>query len=218
MSTTVSHSTSAPARPPHSPLGALLRGLAAGALASAAQEIFFRTTTKLATAAPEGVLEPPDPEQATESPTETVARRAAEMTRHELPIDKGRAGRMVHYAFGSAWGGAYGLSAATYPALTGPAGGGVFGVLVWAVSVGMILPAFRLTAWPQRYPPRYHAYEIAAHIAYGAALGLAFDALTPRRWRLRDVTLVRASDAPAAIESPPMRIHAPDMLEAGAGI
>ena len=216
MPTTQSQCAAA-SRAPHSPLGALLRGLAAGALASAAQEVFFRATGKLAPAPPEGVFEPPEPEQATEPPTETVARRAAELTRRELPIDQRHAGRMVHYAFGSAWGAAYGLSAATYPALTGAAGGAAFGAVVWAVSEGLILPAFRLSAWPQRYPLGVHAYSIAAHLAYGGALGLAFDALTPRRG-LRDETLVRASDAPAEPPPPPMRIHAPDMLEAGAGI
>lgn len=211
-----STSGSAPDRAPLSPLGALVRGIAAGAIASAAQDLFFRATAKVAPHTTERVLEPPEPEQREEQATETVARRVAELTQRDLPVDKESAARVVHYAFGSSWGGAYGLSAATYPALVGPLGGAAFGVLVWAASDSFLLPAFKLAAWPHRYPLRVHAYAIAAHLAYGAALGLAFDAMTPRRGRLRE-TLVRASDVPRT-DTHPLRVHAPDMIEAGAGI
>ncbi|AKF08807.1 DUF6789 family protein [Sandaracinus amylolyticus] len=197
-----------------SPLGSVVRGLAAGILGSAAQDVFFALTSRIAPKPPEGVFVPPEPEQLEESAPETVARRAAALLQRPLPVDKARAGHAVHYAFGGAWGAAYGATAATFPKASGPIGGAAFGMLVWVASNDLLLPAFKLAAWPTHYPVRSHLYAIAAHLAYGAVMGAALDKLTPKKPAAN--LIVHASERPP--EPVHMRTHAPDMLEAGAGI
>ncbi|MCA1663202.1 MAG: DUF1440 domain-containing protein, partial [Myxococcales bacterium] len=89
------------------------------------------------------------------------------------PLDehaKARLGNVVHYAFGAAWGGLYGLVRASYPRLWRPSGVAAFSVAVWLASDNLILPLFKLAAWPHRYPVRSHAYAIAAHLAYGTGV------------------------------------------------
>jgi hypothetical protein len=161
-----------------SPLGAFCGGLAAGLVGSLAQSLFFASTKRLAPKPPAGVFEPAEPEQAGEAPTQTVARRVAEQLVRRGPLEHPQAaGQLVHLAFGSAWGGAYGLVAATLPS-TGTLRGGVgFGLLVWLVSDDILLPAFRLSAWPHHYPVKSHLYAIAAHAVYGAAVAGTFAAL-----------------------------------------
>ncbi|UJR78625.1 DUF6789 family protein [Sandaracinus amylolyticus] len=197
-----------------SPLGSLVRGVAAGIIGSAAQDVFFALTSRVAPKPPEDAFVPPEPEQLEESAPETVARRAAALMQRPLPVDKARAGHAVHYAFGGAWGAAYGATAAMVPKVAGPLGGAAFGALVWVASNDLLLPAFRLAAWPIHYPVRSHLYAIAAHVAYGAAMGIAIQKLTPKK--PAPSLIVHTSErAPEPVH---MRAHAPDMLEAGAGI
>lgn len=183
------------------PLGALVRGLVAGALGSAAQNVFFRATKGLAPSSEAASFEPPEPEQRDEQPTQTVARRFAEgLMQRELPISKERAGQLVHYAFGAGWGALYGLAASSAPALATPAGAAGYGVFVWAASDDLILPAFRLSAGPRAYPLANHAYAIAAHLVYGGAVLLAFEAMRPRGERRRLRELARSPARPRELE------------------
>lgn len=166
------------------PLGALVRGFVAGAVGSLGQDLFFAATKKIAPSSGSTPFEPPESEQQDEQATETVARRAFEgLMQRELPIEEAKAGRAVHYAFGAGWGGLYGLSAASAPTLATPAAGAAFGLLVWGASDDLLLPAFKLAAWPKHYPAKVHAYAIAAHLVYGAVTWLAFSALRPRNER-----------------------------------
>ena len=161
-------------RPP-SPLQALSLGLLAGLAGCVAQDLFFALTKRIAPRTPKDAFDPPEPEQDTETATQTVARRAVEKLARRGPLrDKARAGRIVHYGFGSSWGGAYGLVAGSIPGAAGPVGGAVFGLAVWATSDNLLLPAFRVAAWPKDYPIRVHAYAVAAHVVYGTAVWAAF--------------------------------------------
>lgn len=163
------------------PLGALFRGLVAGAIGSAAQSLFLAATKKIAPSSSSESFHPPEPEQENEQSTETIARRVFEgLMQRELPIDKSTAGQAVHFGFGAGWGALYGLTAASAPSLATPLGGAGFGLAVWAVSDDLLLPAFKLSDWPQRYPLKNHAYAIAAHLVYGAAVWLAFARMRPR--------------------------------------
>jgi uncharacterized membrane protein YagU involved in acid resistance len=167
-----------------SPLGALGCGLVAGVAGSLATELFFAITSKIAPAPPEDAFQPPEPEQRQETATQTVARRTVEGLLRRGPVEhKERAGRIVHYAFGAAWGGLYGLLATRSRRLEEPLGALGFGLAVWMASDNLILPVFRLAAWPHAYPVKSHAYAIAAHVVYGAAVWGAFEAL--QRLRLR---------------------------------
>jgi hypothetical protein len=144
------------------------------------QSLFFRVTAKLTPKTPAGAFTPPEREQQNESALETVARRAVEKLAQRGPLDaadKQRAAQVVHYGFGAAWGGLYGLLRASYPRLWSPAGIAELSLGVWMVGDNVILPAFKLAAWPHRYPLRSHAYALAAHLAYGAGVAATLEVI-----------------------------------------
>lgn len=164
------------------PLGAVLRGVVAGLAGSAAQDVFFAATRSITPGQPRDAFDPPEAQQLSEQPTETVARRLAEglAARGSLPPDAKRiAGRAVHYGFGGGWGAVYGLLRESVPTPRGAACGAAFGAGVWFVSDNAILPAFRLAGGPQRYPLKNHAYALAAHLVYGTVVQGVYEALRP---------------------------------------
>jgi uncharacterized membrane protein YagU involved in acid resistance len=162
-----------------SPLGALGAGLVGGFLGALAQNVFFASTKKLAPASDAPAFEPAEPEQAFETATHTVARRVTEQLARRGPLEHGeRAAQLVHLAFGSGWGGVYGLIAASLPRPRTLKSGLIFGMTVWLISDDILLPVFRLSAWPHRYPVKTHLYAIAAHAAYGLTVSSSYAALT----------------------------------------
>src|SRR5512132_601151 len=95
------------------PLGALARGLVAGAVGSAVQSLFFKATARLQPQPPKDVFQPPDEQQAGEMAMGTVARRVVEGLARRGPIteaQKKAGGQIVHFAYGAAWGGLWGLA------------------------------------------------------------------------------------------------------------
>lgn len=166
----------------HSPsarLGSFIAGLVAGAVGSFAQSLFFEATRKLAPKTPERAFDAPEPQQRDETSTQTVARRFVEGFMARPLTHKELGGQLVHYAFGAAWGGVYGLVHGPRPAFRGPLGALAFSTLVWGISDNLILPAFKIAAWPQAYPAATHAYALGAHLAYGAAVWGAYELLRP---------------------------------------
>jgi len=141
------------------------------------QSLFFMATQRWM---PKPTRLPPElgkPEQEArdESNLETVARRTTEGLMQRGPIDAGTkaaAGSIVHYAFGAAWGGLYGLARET--ANVSPLG---FGALVWMASDNLLLPTFRLAAWPARYSLKEHHYALQAHFVYGLSTAAAYAVL-----------------------------------------
>lgn len=179
-----------------SPLGALCAGLAAGFAGALAQSLFFAATRKVAPAPSPDAFTPVEPEQRSELPTQTVARRVTEQLAQRPPLEHPQgAAQAVHLGFGSAWGALYGLAAGTLPRLGTLQGGLGFGMVVWLVSDDLLLPAFRLSAWPHRYPVKGHLYAIAAHAVYGAIVASTFAALgraaTPATAALGSLWLTR---------------------------
>jgi hypothetical protein len=167
------------------PLEALVYGAIAGAVGSLAQNLFFKATRKVAPTPPEDAFDPPEAEQASEQPTQTVARRVVEDLMERGPISdeqKEESLAIVHFPFGSAWGAAYGLLRESVPALDPVAAAIGTGTVVWAVSDNLILPAFQLAGWPQAYPVKNHLYAWAAHLVYGSAVWGAYELLRGRPW------------------------------------
>lgn len=112
---------------------------------------------------------------------ERVAAAAAEslagreLTRREQ--DAG--GTLVHYAYGTLTGAAYGLAAEYAPAAT--AGLGLpFGMAVWLGADELVVPALGLSKPAEDYPPSVHAYSIASHLVYGLTTELVRAALRRR--------------------------------------
>lgn len=162
-----------------SPLAALCGGFAAGLVGCLAQDAFFALTKRLTPSATTDAFRPPEPQQADEFPTQTIARRVVEGLVQRGPlVRKERAGRFVHYAFGTAWGGVYGIIAGSVPSLLTLKGGVVFGLLVWAVSDDILLPWFKVAAWPQHYPVKNHLYAMSAHAVFGAVASASFVGLS----------------------------------------
>jgi uncharacterized membrane protein YagU involved in acid resistance len=86
------------------------------------------------------------------------------------------AGRLVHLAYGAAWGMLYGLLQATYrrpPA----ASGATYGLVVWLVGPVFLVPTMRLMGKPSEEPAARSVALIAGHLVYGVALATAFEAL-----------------------------------------
>jgi hypothetical protein len=192
------------------PLGAFVRGLAAGAIGAAGQSLFFAATRRWAptpTKLPRQLRKPEQKAQS-ESSVQTVARRAVEGLMKRGPLeeaDKARAGTAVHYIFGSLWGGVYALCRESFR--TSPT---LFGATVWAASDNLLLPAFRVAAWPQHYSLEEHHYALQAHFAYGLATASAYALL-------RDLGPVPLKVLPALVglqawaywlRTPPMRLLA----------
>ena len=162
-----------------SPLAAFTEGLVAGLAGALAQEVFFALTKRITPPNPKAAFTPPESLQRDETATQTFARRVVEDLAQRGPVRHPvLAGELVHYAYGSAWGGLYGIAAGSLPKLRSVKGGALFGLFVWAVSDDVLLPAFKLSAWPQDYPLKNHAYAIAAHLVYGAAASASLNALT----------------------------------------
>jgi hypothetical protein len=86
----------------------------------------------------------------------------------------------VHYGFGAAWGGLYGLIRESSHLMRGPLGAALFGTGVWGIAENLILPAFRLSPWPNRFPPKVHAYAWLAHLVYAGGVWGTYLLLSPR--------------------------------------
>ena len=171
-----------------SPLGALARGMIAGAVGAGAQSIFF----KLVKAPPPS--KPPagegKPEGDDTSALQAMAGRTVEgLMKRPLP-DEAKPGvaSAIHYLFGAMWGGLYGLARESLPAFPPP----LFGAAVWMLGDNLLLPAFRLAAWPHRYGLREHRYALQAHFAYGLATAGSYAVL-------RDLGPLPLSAVPAMV-------------------
>lgn len=143
------------------------------------QGLFLKLTAKLAPAMPKDAFTPPEPEQHNELPAQTVARRLAQAAgRGPLtPEQKERGEYLVHLGFGSLWGAVYGLQRESLETMKRPAGIILYSTGVWAVSEHLLLPAFKLAAWPNRYPLKVHGYYWAAHLLYGASVAASYHLL-----------------------------------------
>lgn len=92
--------------------------------------------------------------------------------------EDGRSGLALaaHFAFGAMAGGAYGPIARTRPASPALAGIG-FGLMVWVSQYLGVLPAAGVLSNAKDHPARRNALMIAAHVVWGASLGLIADRL-----------------------------------------
>jgi hypothetical protein len=149
------------------PLGAIARGLLAGTAGAAAQSLFFRATQRWA---PKPTKLPPEetkPEGDDVSALHALATRVGEgvLKRPMTDEQKSRAATAVHYLFGAGWGAVYALCRESF----GRVSPVLFGGAVWVASDNLLLPAFRLAAWPTRYSLQEHHYAVQAHAAFGLA-------------------------------------------------
>jgi hypothetical protein len=154
------------------PLEAILYGAVAGAIGSLTHSLFFRATRKIA------------PRRPGDPPTQVLARRVIEGVSHHPLTESGKraGGKVVAYTYGTLWGMIYGLAREAFPAIGTWPGTAAYGTVVFGISNDLLLPAFKLSEWPTKVPPRAHIYALASHLAYGAAVCSAYEALRARPW------------------------------------
>ena len=87
---------------------------------------------------------------------------------------------LAHFGYGAAAGAVYAPIADNVP-LPGPFKGVIFGLIVWVVSYLGLLPALGILRPATRQPRRRTALMIAAHVVWGAALGMLTDMIRPRQ-------------------------------------
>jgi hypothetical protein len=112
--------------------------------------------------------EPEENSEEQDDATEKLASAISEnVFGHELDkSEKESEGAVVHYAFGAAMGGVYGIAAEVVPEAS--AGLGVpFGAVFWLTADEMAVPLLGLAKPPTEYPLSTHAYALASHLVYG---------------------------------------------------
>jgi hypothetical protein len=156
------------------PLGALVRGLMAGAIGAGVRSLFFLATRRWAPepTRPQPGGAGPEPEAPDETNLQTVARRLTEDMMQRGPVSperKTRASSAAPYLFGAAWGGLYGLCRESFR--VSPLG---FGAAVW------------VTGEKERH------YALQARLVYGLSTAAAYAFL-------RDLGPVPLSTVPAML-------------------
>jgi hypothetical protein len=155
------------------PIAALVRGLAAGVIGTAAMTAAQVLPSKLKSSEDtSGGQEnsPRDPWEEAPVPA-LVAKRIAEGVFHKevspdlIPVLT----NAMHWGYGTTWGAVYGL---THARTSGrPLRNGVmFGVAVWALSYVQLVP-MGLYEPPWKYSPKELASDVGYHLAYGAGVG-----------------------------------------------
>jgi len=164
----------------HSPLGAVGRGLLAG-LAGTAAMTAYQTLASMRKGSSLGEAVAPEPaEEWSEAPAPgQVGYRFLHglFQKDVSPQRSTLLTNVVHWAYGTAWGGLYGLaegSAETHPLIAG----GAFGSLVFA-NAYVALPAMGLYQPPWTYDAKTLAKDWSYHLVYGTTTALAFRALEP---------------------------------------
>ena len=87
------------------------------------------------------------------------------------PDEKEPAGSLVHYLFGAAAGGVYGMLAEKTPAAW-IGFGTLFGSVLWFLADEVAVPALHLSKSPREYPLSTHSSALASHLVYGATTEL----------------------------------------------
>ena len=145
----------------HGPLGSLVRGVAAGAAGTAAMTAAQTAYYKATGSEPSG------------TPAEVAKRLIGGVLQRPVPEDRdGLLNNVMHWAYGTGWGGLLGLAAAGRR----PGAGVLFGLTVWGASL-VELPAMQLAPPVWEYDPKTIASDVGFHLVYGMAAAAAYRAL-----------------------------------------
>lgn len=158
------------------PLAAVARGVAAGvvgtALMTANQELY----AKLQPAPESPEEEPKDPWDEAPMPAQ-VGKRISEGLFHKSvsPDQIPLLTNVMHWAYGTGWGAAYGLVGGSLAASRPVRHGLLFGAGVMAMSYVQLVPMGIYQA-PWKYSPADLAPELAFHLVYGVGVASGFRA------------------------------------------
>jgi hypothetical protein len=149
------------------PIGAIARGLVAGAAGTAAM-----TAAQTADLKATGGESSSTPGEVGRRISEGVLQR--EVSDDEMPV----LNNVMHWAYGTSWGPLYGIVAGSRRRADRPRGL-AFGLVVWGASL-VHLPAMKLAPPVWEYPPQSLASEVGFHVVYGVAAGAAWSLLDRR--------------------------------------
>ena len=166
---------------PMSPLGAVVRGLVAGAVGTAAMDlVWYRRYQRgggedgfVAWEFSKGLRSWDD----APAPALVGRRLVTGLLQRELPPSRARlTSNVTHWAYGMGWGSLHGIVAGT----VGPRRvwyGIPFGAAVWASSY-VVLPAAGLYKPIWQYDARTLARDLSAHVAFGMGSAVSFAAMS----------------------------------------
>lgn len=105
----------------------------------------------------------------TEPPPQAMVRRVTQDVLHVKVSDEmlSKAGNVVHWGYGMAWGALYGVLHDRVPALS-RAAGLPFGLGFWLIGDEVVTMAFKLTPPPREFPIDAHLRGLVGHLAYAA--------------------------------------------------
>jgi hypothetical protein len=129
----------------------------------------------------EGALvaaEGPGPEGAA---AEFAVKIAAGLFGRDLTASAKRAGKVVHFVYGSLWGALYGLIQASF-SVPWLLAGVIQGLVVWGIGPGWLCPMMKVLLRPKTLRPSQNALLIAGHVLYGVLVAFVFARLVA--WRL----------------------------------
>ena len=113
-----------------------------------------------------------------EGSTAAVGRKVHEALTGEEPSSEKKTdlSNAVHWAYGSAMGGAYGT---VRDPVRGAdlLGGATFGTALWAVGDELMVPVLGLSKGPTAFPKKQHVHRFGAHLAYGCATAVTTQTL-----------------------------------------
>ncbi len=167
------------------PLGAVARGLVAGAIGTAFMTIAQDLTAKLQGSGDDGEQQGPgqsqlqDPWQQASAPAKVAKRISEGVFQHEVSPDRiSLLTHGMHRSYGTGWGAVYGLAQGAIHAPT-LRHGLLFGTGVWAMSYVELVP-MGLYEPPWKYSPSAIATEVGYHLVYGTATAAAYSLLDRR--------------------------------------
>lgn len=157
-----------------SPVRALATGLAAGAMGTGAMTAYQTITSMRKGRSLHDALVPQVPDSWEEAPAPAQVGYRVVHGVFERDASTRLAPAMtnlVHWAYGTGWGGLYGLVAGGRGA--GPGSGASFGTAVWSSGYA-VLPAMGIYDPPWKYSAKSLAKDWSYHLVYGVATGVAF--------------------------------------------
>lgn len=163
------------------PLGALGRGLVAGAIGTAVMTGYQMLVARIRESADDeeestsAAQEPPaDPWEEAPAPAQ-VARRVIEgLTGREVPASRiGLLTNVTHWTYGIAWGGLAGILLGSTGTARPVREGLALGSAVWGTSYATLVP-IGIYEPPWEYPPAELAIDFSYHAVYGAGVAGAF--------------------------------------------
>jgi putative membrane protein len=149
----------------------ILAGMAGGLVASWTMNQFQAGVKKISEASQQGQASEQgqnsgqqESEDATMKVAETISETVADkkLTKEQ----KKKAGPVVHYAFGTLMGAAYG-TASELDSRVRYGAGVPFGTALWIGADELAVPALGLAGSPKEIPVSSHAQYLAAHVVYG---------------------------------------------------